>query len=207
MLSGQGLSRCRRANRAPRCSVTSDLRRPITGVVKRLECPRPRLHDRVDLHSVHRPWPQRASSGDRRRWTSADARPDRCTLARDAGVDANRRDDDRRYRISQPRRRMNRPPARCTADSPPCATLGPSFGPGRATDDEIPQGPGSIRQARSSHRTSGHGDFRMPHEVPRGICGHLSQVEIMGASTIADGADEVLRAVREQLMLGATQIT
>ena len=27
-----------------------------------------------------------------------------------------------------------------------------------------------------------------------------------GASTIADGADEVLRAVREQLMLGATQI-
>jgi imidazolonepropionase-like amidohydrolase len=28
----------------------------------------------------------------------------------------------------------------------------------------------------------------------------------MGVSTIADGADEVLRAVREQLMLGATQI-
>jgi imidazolonepropionase-like amidohydrolase len=28
----------------------------------------------------------------------------------------------------------------------------------------------------------------------------------MGASTIADGADQVLRAIREQLLLGASQI-
>ena len=38
-------------------------------------------------------------------WTVLMPGPDRCTLARDAGVDANRRDEDRRYRVSQPRRR------------------------------------------------------------------------------------------------------
>jgi imidazolonepropionase-like amidohydrolase len=83
---------------------------------------------------------------------------------------------------------------------------GPSFGLKRAIDDGTVAGPRIYPSGAFISQTSGHGDFRMPHEVPRGICGHLSQVEIMGASTIADGADEVLRAVREQLMLGATQI-
>jgi len=83
---------------------------------------------------------------------------------------------------------------------------GPSFGLKRAIDDGTVAGPRIYPSGAFISQTSGHGDFRMPHEVPRGICGHLSQIEIMGASTIADGADEVLRAVREQLMLGATQI-
>src|SRR5690606_5814418 len=41
---------------------------------------------------------------------------------------------------------------------------------------------------------------------PRNDGGPLSYAERMGASMIADGADQVLRRVREQLMLGASQI-
>jgi imidazolonepropionase-like amidohydrolase len=83
---------------------------------------------------------------------------------------------------------------------------GPSFGLKRAIDEGAVVGPRIYPSGAFISQTSGHGDFRMPHEVPRGICGHLSHVEITGASMIADGVDEVLRAVREQLMLGATQI-
>jgi imidazolonepropionase-like amidohydrolase len=46
----------------------------------------------------------------------------------------------------------------------------------------------------------------MRHEIPRHPCGQLSRIETTGASAIADGVDQVLRAVREQLMLGASQI-
>ncbi len=83
---------------------------------------------------------------------------------------------------------------------------GPVFGLKRAIDDGTVVGPRIYPSGAFISQTSGHGDFRMPYQVPRGICGHLSHLEIMGLSTIADGADEVLRAVREQLMLGATQI-
>ena len=43
----------------------------------------------------------------------------------------------------------------------------------------------------------------MPNEIPRGIAGHLSYSEIVGAAAIADGEDEVLRAAREKLRRGA----
>lgn len=55
-------------------------------------------------------------------------------------------------------------------------------------------------------QTGGHGDFRMPYEVPRGSHGQLSHSELMRGAAIADGVPEVLRATREQLMLGASQI-
>jgi imidazolonepropionase-like amidohydrolase len=55
-------------------------------------------------------------------------------------------------------------------------------------------------------QTSGHGDFRMRHEVPRDPAAPLSYSHRIGATAIADGVDEVLRATREQLMLGASQI-
>ncbi|WP_277601767.1 amidohydrolase family protein [Brachybacterium saurashtrense] len=56
-----------------------------------------------------------------------------------------------------------------------------------------------------SHR-GGHGDFRLPHEVPRGAAGHLSHIELLGVATIADAEAEVLRASREVLRQGASQL-
>ena len=46
----------------------------------------------------------------------------------------------------------------------------------------------------------------MPNEVPRGIAGHLSYSEIVGAAVIADGEAEVLRGAREMLRRGASQL-
>ena len=54
--------------------------------------------------------------------------------------------------------------------------------------------------------TSGHGDFRQLFEVPRAVGGPPSRMEQLGASAIADSPDEVRVRVREQLMLGASQI-
>ena len=52
---------------------------------------------------------------------------------------------------------------------------------------------------------SGHGDFRNIWELPR-IEGNLSRAEVARAAALADGHDAVLRATREQLMLGASRI-
>lgn len=55
-------------------------------------------------------------------------------------------------------------------------------------------------------QTSGHGDFRMPHERSRRFFGKPSRAEELGATFIADGRDEVLTATRENLRIGASQI-
>jgi imidazolonepropionase-like amidohydrolase len=83
---------------------------------------------------------------------------------------------------------------------------GPVFGLKRAIDEGLVAGPRIFPSSAFISQTSGHGDFRSRYEVPRGICGHLSHQELVGAVAIADGVGEVLRAVREQLMLGASQI-
>lgn len=83
---------------------------------------------------------------------------------------------------------------------------GPVFGLKQAIDDGTIDGPRIYPSGAFITQTSGHGDFRMRHELSRDSCGHLSHIEAMGISTIADGVDAVLRAVREQLMLGATQV-
>ncbi|MBK9739463.1 MAG: amidohydrolase family protein [Actinobacteria bacterium] len=83
---------------------------------------------------------------------------------------------------------------------------GPTFAVKRAIDEGVVTGPRILPSGAFISQTSGHGDFRMRHEVPRDPCGHLSHIELMGGSAIADGVPEVLRAVREQLMLGASQI-
>lgn len=82
---------------------------------------------------------------------------------------------------------------------------GPVFALKRAIDEGIVQGPRIYPSGAMISQTSGHGDFRMRHEVPR-VAGELGPIERAGVSMIADGEDEVLRRVREQLMLGATQI-
>ncbi|NYT24589.1 amidohydrolase family protein [Alcaligenaceae bacterium] len=82
---------------------------------------------------------------------------------------------------------------------------GPSFALKRAIDEGIVHGPRIYPSGAMVSQTSGHGDFRMRYEVPRAD-GVLSHAERAGVASIADGASEVLRRVREQLMLGASQI-
>lgn len=83
---------------------------------------------------------------------------------------------------------------------------GPVFGLKQAIDAGLARGPRIFPSGAFISQTGGHGDFRMPYEVPRGSHGHLSHPELAHGAAIADGVPEVLRASREQLMLGASQI-
>jgi imidazolonepropionase-like amidohydrolase len=83
---------------------------------------------------------------------------------------------------------------------------GPSFGLKLAIDQGITPGPRIYPSGAFISQTSGHGDFRMPYEIPRVIGGPLSHAELMGVAAIADGPDEVRLRAREQLMKGASQI-
>jgi imidazolonepropionase-like amidohydrolase len=83
---------------------------------------------------------------------------------------------------------------------------GPSFGLKRAIDDGVVSGPRIFPSGAIITITGGHGDFRQLFEVPRILGGTLTRMEQLGASMVADSPDEVRVRVREQLMLGATQI-
>jgi len=84
---------------------------------------------------------------------------------------------------------------------------GPAFGLKRAIDEGVIPGPRIWPSGATITQTSGHGDFRSPvHDLPRGVSGEHHFSERFGFSAIADGRAEVLRAVREQLMKGASQI-
>jgi imidazolonepropionase-like amidohydrolase len=83
---------------------------------------------------------------------------------------------------------------------------GPAFGLKRAIDEGIVPGPRIYPSGAVITVTSGHGDFRQPFEVPRVLGAPQSRGEQTGASMIADSPDEVRVRVREQLLLGATQI-
>lgn len=83
---------------------------------------------------------------------------------------------------------------------------GPAFGLKRAIDEGIVPGPRIYPSGAVITVTSGHGDFRQPFEVPRAVGAPQSRGEQLGAAMIADSPDEVRVRVREQLMLGATQI-
>jgi imidazolonepropionase-like amidohydrolase len=83
---------------------------------------------------------------------------------------------------------------------------GPSFGLQRAIEEGLVPGPRILPSGAMISQTGGHGDFRLPHEVPRPEGAPLTYSDQVRVTAIADGADEVLRRAREQLMLGATQI-
>ena len=83
---------------------------------------------------------------------------------------------------------------------------GPAFALKRAIDEGLVVGPRIFPSGAMISQTSGHGDFRMRSEIPRADNAPLSLVESNGVAMIADGEAQVLRRVREQLMLGATQI-
>ncbi|MES2467450.1 MAG: amidohydrolase family protein [Verrucomicrobiota bacterium] len=75
-----------------------------------------------------------------------------------------------------------------------------------AIDQGLHHGPRIYPSGATISQTGGHGDFRMPNEVPEDSLAPLSYMEKTGMTMIADGADEVLKRVREQLRNGATQI-
>jgi imidazolonepropionase-like amidohydrolase len=83
---------------------------------------------------------------------------------------------------------------------------GPVFGLKRAIDSGVVDGPRIWPSGAMISQTSGHGDFRMPHEIPSPAGAPLSHGEIMGGGVIADSPDEVRKRAREQLMLGASQL-
>lgn len=83
---------------------------------------------------------------------------------------------------------------------------GPSFGLKRAIDSGVNPGPRIWPSGAMISQTSGHGDFRLPYEVPSPMNAPLSHGDAIGGGSIADGPDQVMKRVREQLMLGASQI-
>jgi imidazolonepropionase-like amidohydrolase len=83
---------------------------------------------------------------------------------------------------------------------------GPVFGLKRAIDESLIAGPRIYPSGAMISITGGHGDFRQTFEVPRTVGGPLTRAEQIGGTMIADSPDEVRLRVREQLMLGASQI-
>jgi imidazolonepropionase-like amidohydrolase len=83
---------------------------------------------------------------------------------------------------------------------------GPVFGLKAGIDSGKYRGPRIWPSGATISQTSGHGDFRLPNEPSRRFTGQLSRAERLGATFIADGRDDVLTAVRENLRFGASQI-
>ena len=83
---------------------------------------------------------------------------------------------------------------------------GNTFGLKRSIDEGHLVGPRIWPSGAFISQTSGHGDFRQIHDLPRAPGDQLHFTERMGMAGVADGTDEVLRRVREQLMRGASHI-
>lgn len=83
---------------------------------------------------------------------------------------------------------------------------GPAFELKRLIDSGRVKGPRIWPSGPMISQTSGHADLRGPTEPSRRFSGKMSHAEEVWASVIADGRDEVLTAVRENLRLGASQI-
>ena len=83
---------------------------------------------------------------------------------------------------------------------------GPSFALKRAIDEGVVPGPRIYPSGAMITITGGHGDFRARHELPRQLGGPPPLTGALNASQLADSPDEVRLRVREQLLLGASQI-
>ena len=83
---------------------------------------------------------------------------------------------------------------------------GASFSLKQAIDEGLVAGPRIYPSGATISQTGGHGDFRFPNDVPRDPGSPLTYMEKTGMTIVADGADEVLKRSREQLMKGATQL-
>jgi imidazolonepropionase-like amidohydrolase len=82
---------------------------------------------------------------------------------------------------------------------------GPVFGLKRAIDEGVTPGPRIWPSGAFISQTGGHADFRLPTEIPSRP-GDVSYGERTNMAMIVDGVDAVLKRVREQLALGASQI-
>ena len=82
---------------------------------------------------------------------------------------------------------------------------GPVFGLKRGIDAGLVPGPRIWPSGAFISQTGGHGDFRMPNDLPAppDAFGYNDR---LGATAIADDADTVRKRAREQLALGASQI-
>ena len=82
---------------------------------------------------------------------------------------------------------------------------GPVFGLKRGIDAGLVPGPRIWPAGAFISQSGGHGDFRLPNDLPARP-GDFTFSERAGAAAIADNADLVRQRVREQLALGASQI-
>lgn len=82
---------------------------------------------------------------------------------------------------------------------------GPVFGLKRGIDLGLVPGPRLWPSGAFISQSGGHGDFRLPTDLPAPP-GQATYSERIGATAIADDADTVRLRVREQLALGAAQI-
>jgi imidazolonepropionase-like amidohydrolase len=76
----------------------------------------------------------------------------------------------------------------------------------QAVEAGLAEGPRMFVSGRALSQTGGHGDMRarsdyMPPDAPCGCC-----VRVGALTRVADGVDEVRRAAREELQMGADQI-
>ncbi len=81
-----------------------------------------------------------------------------------------------------------------------------TYGVKRCIDNGYIDGPRIYPSIGAISQTSGHSDFRGTRAQEHTIWGHESPFMKTGAFVTADGVPEVLRAVRDQLFLGASQI-
>ena len=82
---------------------------------------------------------------------------------------------------------------------------GPVFGLKRGIDAGLASGPRIWPAGAFISQTGGHGDFRLPNDLPARP-GDYTFSERIGAAAIADSPDMVRQRAREQLALGASQI-
>ncbi|MET3794244.1 metal-dependent hydrolase family protein [Aquamicrobium terrae] len=82
---------------------------------------------------------------------------------------------------------------------------GPVFSFKQAIDSGIIPGPRIFPSGAMITTSGGHGDLRMPSEIPRNG-GQLSHGELLGGAAIVDDAGALQLRIREQLLQGASQI-
>jgi imidazolonepropionase-like amidohydrolase len=83
---------------------------------------------------------------------------------------------------------------------------GPVLGLARAIDEGLIPGPRIYPSGAFITQTAGHGDWRNRNELSAYWSGDVNMFERLGWALISDGVDEVMKATRENLRVGAAQI-